>query len=63
MARVPENKSNPEVLQFIVQIVALEQKAHQLGFHETGHALNKASQTIGWEIDGKLKRKNKGATS
>ena len=61
MARVPDNKSDPETLAFIVKLVALEQEAHQRGFHETGHALNKASQVIGWEIERKIKRQ--GATS
>lgn len=55
MAKVPERKGSPEYLQIIVDIVALERRAHDLGFHETAHKLNNASQTIGWEIERKIK--------
>lgn len=39
----------------IGKIEELEQSAHQLGMHVTGHALNNAKNALGWEIAGNIK--------
>ena len=38
--------------QLILDIQALESRAHRLGLHATGHALNSAKNAIGWEMAG-----------
>jgi hypothetical protein len=36
------------------EIQRLETLAHKLGCHVTGHALNKAKNTLGWELAGNV---------
>lgn len=36
----------------ISKIAAAEQAAHKCGMHVTAHALNRAKNAAGWEIDG-----------
>lgn len=39
----------------------LESRAHGLGLHVTGHALNRAKNALGWEIAGDISQAGKAA--
>lgn len=43
----------------INDIQALETRAHRLKAHTTGHALNSAKNTIGWELARAVEREQK----
>jgi len=46
------NKAGQQNL--IQEIQDIESRAHSLGMHVTGHALNRAKNALGWEIQGKI---------
>lgn len=53
MGRVhPKNFEACKVL--INDIQALENRAHRLMMIDTGHVLNKAKNTAGWELEGQI---------
>ncbi len=45
-------KDRNAAYQLILDIQALENRAHRLGLHATAHALNSAKNASGWEIAG-----------
>lgn len=45
----------------IQEIQELESRAHGLGIHVTGHALNRAKNALGWEIAGDVEQAGKAA--
>lgn len=62
-AKTRANMKDKEWRKFIVDLVALERRASNMGLHKTARSLNKATQDAGWERsqkikveDGKIKR-------
>lgn len=53
----------PAVKNFILDIQALESRAHRLGMVETAHALNAAKNKAGWELAGQIETASKERTS
>ncbi len=41
------------------EIQACEDRAHKLGLHVTGHALNRAKNALGWELAGDIEKAGK----
>lgn len=46
---------------FVEEVQALETKAHDLGLHVTGHALNRAKNALGWELAGDIEQAGRSA--
>lgn len=48
-------RSARELQNDLIQVVQdAESRAHKLGLHVTGHALNRAKNALGWEIAGNI---------
>lgn len=47
--------------QLISEIQEMESRAHDLGMHVTGHALNRAKNAAGWEVAGEVDQAAKAA--
>lgn len=45
----------------ISEIQEIESRAHALGMHVTGHALNRARNALGWELAGDTEQAGKAA--
>lgn len=43
----------------VQELQGLESRAHGMGLHVTGHALNRAKNALGWEIAGDIKQAGK----
>lgn len=47
----------------VLEIDALQKRAHEIGLHVTGHALNSAKNACGWEFSGDIEQAGKAARS
>lgn len=54
MATTLTRKQNIEAHAIINDLQALEMRAHQAGLTVTGHAINNAKNTAGWEMAGNV---------
>lgn len=45
----------------VLAIEDAEQRAHKLGLHVTGHALNRAKNALGWEVAGDVEQAGRAA--
>ncbi len=45
----------------VLEIDALQSRAHEIGMHVTGHALNRAKNVCGWEFSGDIEQAAKAA--
>lgn len=61
MATKATRKLTAEMNAIVADIQSLESRAHKVGLTITGHALNNAKNTVGWEIAGNTDRATKAA--
>ena len=47
-------KINPKTRQYAADLMLIKQRAFTLGLYVTGHAIERATKIVGWEMAGDL---------